>query len=67
MFSDVCLTNRAVSNVLPFVGTSDEIVVSTVPVNGGEHFYSGSLINVFIFARMDLLVTHCQELMETFK
>ena len=49
MFSDVCLTNRAVSNELPFVGASDEIVVSTVPVNGWEHFYSRSFDKCIYF------------------
>ena len=40
--SDVSITNRAVDNVLPGVEASDEIVVFTVPVNGGESFYTGS-------------------------
>ena len=40
--SDVSITNRAVSNVLPGVGANDKIVVFTAPVNGGESFYTGS-------------------------
>ena len=40
--SDVSVTNRVVSNVLPGVEASDEIVVFTAPINGGESFYTGS-------------------------
>ena len=40
--SDLSVTNRVVSNVLPDVEASDEIVVFTAPVNGGETFYTGS-------------------------
>ena len=43
--SDVGVTNRAVSNVLPGVGASDKIAVFTAPVIGGESFYTGSFVD----------------------
>ena len=44
--SDLSVTNRAVDNVLPGVEASDEIVVFTAPVNGGESFYTGSFADI---------------------
>ena len=43
--SDVSVTNRAVSNVLPGVGANDKITVFTAPVIGGESFYTGSFVD----------------------
>ena len=43
--SDLSVTNRAVSNVFPGVGTNDKIVVFTAPVSGGESFYTGSFVD----------------------
>ena len=40
--SDLSVTNRVVSNVLPGVEANDKIVVFTAPINGGESFYTGS-------------------------
>ena len=40
--SDLSVTNRAVSNVLPGVEVSDKIAVFTAPVSEGESFYTGS-------------------------
>ena len=40
--SDLSVTNRAVSNVLPNVEANDRIAVFTVLVSGGESFYTGS-------------------------
>ena len=40
--SDLSVTNRAVSYVLPGVQASDKIAVFTAPVSGGESFYTGS-------------------------
>ena len=43
--SDLSVTNRAISNVLPGVGTNDKIVVFTALVSGGESFYTGSFVD----------------------
>ena len=43
--SDLSVTNRAISNVLPGVEASDKIAVFTAPVNGGECFYTGSFVD----------------------
>ena len=43
--SDVSVTNRAVSNVLPGIEASDKIAVFTASVSGGESFYTGSFID----------------------
>ena len=43
--SDLSVTNRAISNVLPGVEANDKIAVFTVPVSGGESFYTGSFVD----------------------
>ena len=43
--SDLSVINRAVSYVTPGVQASDKIAVFTVPVIGGESFYTGTFVD----------------------
>ena len=43
--SDLSVTNKAVSNVLPGVQANDKIAVFTAPVIGGESFYTGTFVD----------------------